>query len=47
VPVLDGMNHPNDNGGVVRRAGTLCFVPAELAASPDKTLHRPPHRPAE
>jgi len=32
VPVLDGMNHPNDNGGVARRAGTLRFIPAELVA---------------
>lgn len=29
VPVLDGVNHPNDNGGAVRRAGTLRFTPAE------------------
>jgi hypothetical protein len=25
VPVLDGVNHPNDSGGVVRLAGTLRF----------------------
>ena len=29
VPVLDGMNHPNDTGGVARRAGTLRFIPAD------------------
>ena len=28
VPVLDGVNHPNDHGGVARRAGTLRFEPA-------------------
>ncbi len=28
VPVLDGVLHPNDNGGAVRRAGTLRFEPA-------------------
>jgi len=28
VPVLDGVSHPNDNGGVARRAGTLRFEPA-------------------
>lgn len=28
VPVVDGVNHPNDNGGVVRRAGTLWYIPA-------------------
>lgn len=27
VPVLDGVNHPNDTGGAVRRAGTLRFIP--------------------
>jgi hypothetical protein len=27
VPVMDGVNHPNDSG-VVRRVGTLQFVPA-------------------
>ena len=27
VPVLDGVNHPNDTGGTVRRAGTLRFIP--------------------
>jgi len=25
VPVWDGVQHPNDTGGVVRRAGTLRF----------------------
>lgn len=34
VPVLDGVNHPSDNNGPVRRAGVLKFVPA---ASPDAT----------
>lgn len=28
VPVLDGVNHPNDTGGPARRAGTLRFDPA-------------------
>ncbi len=28
VPVVDGVNHPNDNGGAVRRAGTLRYIPA-------------------
>ena len=27
VPVMDGVNHPNDSGGVARRAGTLHFTP--------------------
>ena len=27
VPVLDGVNHPNDTGTAVRRAGTLRFIP--------------------
>lgn len=29
VPVLDGVNHPNDTGGYTRRAGTLHFIPAQ------------------
>ncbi|GAB0118854.1 GFA family protein [Acidisoma sp. 7E03] len=29
LPVHDGINHPNDNGGVSRLAGTLRFIPAE------------------
>ena len=29
VPVLDGVNHPNDTGAPTRRAGTLRFIPAE------------------
>lgn len=29
VPVLDGVNHPNDNGGHARQAGTLRFIPAQ------------------
>ena len=29
VPVLDGVNHPNDTGGPVSRAGTLRFEPAD------------------
>lgn len=29
VPVLDGLNHPLDNDGRFRRAGTLRFEPAE------------------
>lgn len=28
VPVVDGVNHPNDNGGQQRLAGTLRFDPA-------------------
>jgi hypothetical protein len=28
VPVFDGVNHPNDTGGVVRRIGTLRFIPS-------------------
>jgi hypothetical protein len=28
VPVADGVNHPLDNGGVFRRAGTLRYEPA-------------------
>lgn len=28
VPVMDGVTHPGDAGGVARRAGTLRFVPA-------------------
>jgi hypothetical protein len=28
VPVVDGVNHPNDTGGETRRAGTLRFIPA-------------------
>lgn len=28
VPVLDGVHHPNDFGGVARRAGMLRFIPA-------------------
>jgi hypothetical protein len=28
VPVFDGVNHPNDAGGQLRRAGTLRFIPA-------------------
>lgn len=27
VPVLDGVNHPNDTGGAARRVGTLRFIP--------------------
>ncbi|MCQ8242038.1 GFA family protein [Rhizosaccharibacter radicis] len=29
VPVMDGINHPNDSGGPERLAGTLHFVPAD------------------
>jgi len=29
VPVMDGINHPLDNGGQFRRAGTLRFEPGE------------------
>jgi hypothetical protein len=29
VPVLDGIQHPNDTGGPPRRAGTLRFEPAD------------------
>jgi hypothetical protein len=28
VPVLDGVNHPNDAGGLARRIGTLRFIPS-------------------
>ncbi len=28
VPVLDGVNHPNDNGGRAGRVGTLRFDPS-------------------
>ena len=28
VPVNDGVDHPSDNGSVVRRAGVLRFIPA-------------------
>jgi hypothetical protein len=28
IPVVDGVNHPNDTGGSSRLAGTLRFVPA-------------------
>ncbi|KQV43607.1 MULTISPECIES: GFA family protein [unclassified Rhizobium] len=28
VPVMDGVAHPSDNGGVARIAGTLTFTPA-------------------
>ncbi|WP_454726299.1 MULTISPECIES: GFA family protein [Cupriavidus] len=27
VPVMDGVNHPNDTGGPARRAGVLRFIP--------------------
>jgi hypothetical protein len=29
VPVMDGVNHPNDTGWPARRAGTLRFIPAD------------------
>lgn len=29
VPVLDGVNHPNDTGGHTRQAGTLRFIPVQ------------------
>lgn len=29
VPVMDGINHPNDTGGSARRAGILRFIPAD------------------
>ena len=29
IPVMDGVNHPLDNGGRFRRAGTLRFEPEE------------------
>ena len=29
VPVMDGVNHPNDTGGPARLAGTLRFTPAD------------------
>jgi hypothetical protein len=29
VPVMDGVDHPNDTGGLARIAGTLRFTPAE------------------
>lgn len=28
VPVMDGTNHPNDNDGIARPAGTLKYIPA-------------------
>lgn len=31
VPVMDGVSHPSDNGGVARIAGTLTFTPAASA----------------
>ena len=31
VPVMDGVSHPSDNGGVTRIAGTLIFTPAASA----------------
>ena len=29
IPVMDGVNHPNDTGKPARRAGTLRFIPSE------------------
>lgn len=29
VPVVDGVHHPNDNGGAARRAGTLRYITAD------------------
>ncbi|MEX3947762.1 GFA family protein [Paraburkholderia sp. EG287B] len=29
VPVMDGVNHPNDTGGTARLAGTVRFIAAE------------------
>lgn len=29
VPVVDGVNHPNDTGRPARRAGNLRFIPAD------------------
>ncbi len=29
IPVVDGVHHPRDNGGVSKRAGTLRFIPVE------------------
>ncbi|GLC93220.1 aldehyde-activating protein [Cupriavidus sp. TA19] len=29
VPVMDGVNHPNDTGGPARRAGSLRFIRAD------------------
>lgn len=31
VPVFDGVHHPSDAGGQLRRAGTLRFIPAGQA----------------
>lgn len=31
VPVMDGVSHPSDNGGVARIAGSLTFTPASSA----------------
>ncbi|HEX8435659.1 hypothetical protein, partial [Archangium sp.] len=28
VPVIDGVQHPSDNGGLARQAGTLRFEPS-------------------
>jgi len=29
IPVVDGVNHPNDTGRPARQAGTLRFIPAD------------------
>ena len=29
VPVMDGVNHPNDTGGSARLAGTLRYIPVD------------------
>ena len=39
VPVLDGVNHPNDNGGAARRLGTLRFDPSDNEDIHDISRH--------
>ena len=34
VPVMDGVNHPNDTGTPARRAGTLRFIAADRDLTP-------------
>ena len=41
VPVVDGVNHPNDTGGPVLRARTLRFVPSDQEARDTAPLGSP------
>jgi hypothetical protein len=41
VPVVDGVNHPNDTGGPALRAGTLRFVPSDQEARDTAPLGSP------